>query len=88
VSRESQCQYTETDTALQKRKHEDLEALFDMFRSFPEQEANDLLARVRAGQDPSLLVEQVRTGSVLMAILSSNREYRDRQGTSTSSSSP
>jgi hypothetical protein len=88
VSRESQCQYTETETALQKRKHEDLEALFDMFRSFPEQEANDLLVRIRAGQDPSLLVEQVRTGSVLMAILSSNRECRGSQGTSTSSPSP
>lgn len=71
MSRETQCQYTETETALQKRKHEDLEALFDMLRSFPEQEANALLARVRAGADPSLLVEQVKHGSVLMQLLSS-----------------
>ncbi|KAH7095702.1 hypothetical protein FB567DRAFT_543986 [Paraphoma chrysanthemicola] len=45
LSRDSECHYTETETALLKRKHEDLEALFDMFRTFPEQEANNLLAR-------------------------------------------
>jgi uncharacterized protein (DUF3084 family) len=73
MSRETQCQYTETDTAMLKRKHEDLETLFDMFKSFPEQEANILLARVRAGTDPSVLVEQVRHGSLLLQMLSSNR---------------
>jgi hypothetical protein len=73
VSRESQCQYTETETAILKRKHEDLEALFDMLKSFPESEANNLLARVRAGTDPSLLVEQVRHGSLLMQMLSSSQ---------------
>jgi hypothetical protein len=49
-----------------------LEALFDMFRTFPEQEANDLLARIRAGMEPSMLVEQVRHGSVLMQLSSSS----------------
>jgi adenine-specific DNA glycosylase len=82
VSRESQCQYTETETAILKRKHEDLETLFDMLKSFPEPEANNLLARVRAGTDPSLLVEQVRHGSLLMQMLSSS------QGGATSLESP
>ncbi|KAH7080265.1 hypothetical protein BKA63DRAFT_239519 [Paraphoma chrysanthemicola] len=72
ISRDSECHYTETETALLKRKHEDLEALFDMFRTFPEQEANNLLARIRAGMEPSMLVEQVRHGSVLMQLSSSS----------------
>jgi hypothetical protein len=58
---------------MQKRKHEDLETLFEMLKSFPEPEANALLARVRAGADPSLLVEQVRHGSMLMQLLSSSQ---------------
>ncbi|KAF2031963.1 hypothetical protein EK21DRAFT_87575 [Setomelanomma holmii] len=72
VSRDSECHYTETETALLKRKHEDLEELFSMFRNFPEQEANDLLARIRAGMEPSQLVEQVKHGSVLMQLSSSS----------------
>jgi hypothetical protein len=73
---------------MQKRKHEDLEALFDMLRSFPKEEANELLARVRAGQDPSLLVEQVRTGSVLMEIMASDRGSREHLSGSSGSPSP
>ncbi|KAF1911756.1 hypothetical protein BDU57DRAFT_85766 [Ampelomyces quisqualis] len=73
VARESPCQYTETETAMQKRKHEDLETLFEMLKSFSEPEANALLSRVRAGADPSLLVEQVRHGSMLMQLLSSSQ---------------
>jgi hypothetical protein len=72
VARESPCQYTETETAIQKRKHEDLETLFEMLKSFPEPEAKALLSRVRAGVDPSLLVEQVKHGSMLMQLLSSS----------------
>ncbi|KAH4774753.1 hypothetical protein HBI81_041820 [Parastagonospora nodorum] len=73
VARESPCQYTETETAMQKRKHEDLEALFDMFKTLAEPEANALLARIRAGADPSLLVEQVKHGNMLMQLLSSSQ---------------
>ncbi|KAH7414147.1 hypothetical protein DE146DRAFT_19104 [Phaeosphaeria sp. MPI-PUGE-AT-0046c] len=74
VARESPCQYTETETAIQKRRHEALEALFEMLKSFPESEANALLARVRTGADPSLLVEQVTHGTLLMQMLSSNQK--------------
>ncbi|KAH3918427.1 hypothetical protein HBI56_133300 [Parastagonospora nodorum] len=58
---------------MQKRKHEDLEALFDMFKTLAEPEANALLARIRAGADPSLLVEQVKHGNMLMQLLSSSQ---------------
>jgi hypothetical protein len=69
-----------------KRKHEDLEALFDMLKSFPEQEATALLARVRAGADPGMLVEQVKHGSLLMQLLSSSQ--RSQGALSSSSHSP
>lgn len=51
-----------------KRKHEDLEALLQMLKSFPQQEADNLLTRIRSGIDPSILVEQVRHGSLLMSL--------------------
>ncbi|OAK94392.1 hypothetical protein IQ06DRAFT_298434 [Phaeosphaeriaceae sp. SRC1lsM3a] len=54
-----------------------------MLKSFPEPEANALLARVRAGADPSLLVEQVTHGTLLMHMLSSNQRS---QGCMSSSS--
>lgn len=71
-----------------KRKHEDLEALFHMLKSLSEQEAIALLIRIRAGQDTSLLVEQVRTGSVLMQILSSQRSHGSQESIRTNSQSP
>jgi len=58
---------------MQKRKHEDLEALFDLFKTLKEPEANALLVRIRAGQDPSMLVEQVKHGNMLMQLLSSSQ---------------
>jgi hypothetical protein len=85
VARETPCQYTETETVILKRKHEDLEALFNMLKSFPEQEATALLARVRAGADPSMLVEQVKHGSLLMQLLASSQQG---EGTLSSSSHP
>ncbi|EAT85589.1 hypothetical protein SNOG_06938 [Parastagonospora nodorum SN15] len=47
--------------------------LFDMFKTLAEPEANALLARIRAGADPSLLVEQVKHGNMLMQLLSSSQ---------------
>lgn len=51
-----------------KRRHEDFEALLEMLKTFPQQEAENLLARIRSGIDPSILVEQVRHGSLLMSL--------------------
>jgi len=65
---------------MMKRKHEDLEALLDMLKSFPEQEAIDLLVRIRAGVHPSLLVEQVRHGSVLMSLSNHGSSGRCHDG--------
>ncbi|KAF2832934.1 hypothetical protein CC86DRAFT_364935 [Ophiobolus disseminans] len=64
---------------MQKRKHEDLEALIHMLKSFDEKEAYDLFLRIRAGVDTSLLVEQVRHGSMLMS-LSSQGSSNQSQG--------
>jgi hypothetical protein len=82
VARETQCQYTETETAIQKRRHEALETLFEMLKSFPKSEADALYARVRAGADPSLLVEQVTHGTLLMQMLSSNQRSHGCMGSS------
>lgn len=68
MSRSSECLYTETETVQLRRRHEDLETLLEMLRTFPEQEAADLLARIRSGIDPSVLVEQVRLGNMLMSL--------------------
>jgi hypothetical protein len=86
IAQETQCQYTETDTAMRKSRHEALEALFEMLKSFPESEANALLARIRAGATPSLLVEQVTHGTLLMEMHSSNHRSSGCMSSSSTSS--
>jgi hypothetical protein len=78
LSRDSPCQYTETETVLLKRKHEDLEALLQMLKTYPEEEAHHLLARIRTGIDPGVLVEQVRHSSLLMSLASRGSSGQSR----------
>jgi hypothetical protein len=65
-----------------RRKHEDLETLFDMLKTLPQQEAEQLLANIRAGGDAGDLVEQVRGGKLLVQLSlakSGGKEREDRR---------
>jgi len=68
-----------------KRKHEDLEALVGMLKSLPQQEAENLLARIRSGIDPSILVEQVRHGSLLMSLSIQGKSNQSQDNSSSRS---
>lgn len=51
-----------------KRRHEDLEALYGMLKTLPEQEASELLVRIRAGGELSEVVEQAKGGTLLVQL--------------------
>ncbi|KAJ5038578.1 hypothetical protein J3E72DRAFT_1007, partial [Bipolaris maydis] len=68
AARDSQCQYKETETAQTKRKHQDLEELFELLKSLPYEDASETLARIRAGEEPRDIVETITHGNVLMQI--------------------
>ncbi|KAF1837549.1 hypothetical protein BDW02DRAFT_565835 [Decorospora gaudefroyi] len=72
VARESHCQYTETETTQTKRKHHDLEELFELLKSLSDEEASELLGRIRAGVEPRDIVETVTHGNMLMQFASSS----------------
>ncbi|KAH8731089.1 hypothetical protein GQ44DRAFT_699339 [Phaeosphaeriaceae sp. PMI808] len=84
-SRNRTCEYTNTGNGMLKRRHEDLEALWHMLRSFPLREAKELFARIRAGAEPGFLVEQVRHGSMLVS-LSGSQGSRESSGSDSKSS--
>lgn len=76
------CRYTETEAAVLRRKHEDLETLFDMLKTLPQSEAEQLLVKIRAGEDVGDLVEQVRGGNLLVQLSlpkSRGKEREDRR---------
>ncbi|KAF1946113.1 hypothetical protein EJ02DRAFT_299510, partial [Clathrospora elynae] len=70
TSRDSGCEYTETETTQTKRKHVDLEELFELLKSLPDDDASELLWRIRAGVDPRDIVETVHHGNMLMQFAS------------------
>jgi hypothetical protein len=51
-----------------KRKHQDLEELFELLKSLPYEDASETLGRIRAGEEPRDIVETVTHGNVLMQI--------------------
>ena len=51
-----------------KRKHADLEDLFKLLRSLPDEEAQGLFGKIRTGVEPQELMDQARHGTVLMQL--------------------
>jgi hypothetical protein len=64
---------------VQKRRHEDLEALYEMLKTLPEQEANELLVRIRAGGELSEVVEQAKGGTLLVQLSLTRSEATARK---------
>jgi hypothetical protein len=60
----------ETENAQKKRKHQDLEELFELLKSLPDEDANELLRRIRDGVAPQDIVETVRHGNILVQFAS------------------
>ena len=87
ISRSSDCQYTETETTQTKRRHADLEELFELMKNLPEEEAYALYGRIRAGVEPRELVEQVHHGSVLVQLASASASGSQESRKSSLSSS-
>jgi flagellar biosynthesis/type III secretory pathway chaperone len=75
----SPCEYTETDAAILKRRHEDLEVLYEMLKTLPEQEANELLVRIRTGAELSEVVEQAKGGTLLVQLSLARGEKAGRK---------
>ncbi|RMZ68915.1 c6 transcription factor [Pyrenophora seminiperda CCB06] len=71
AARDSRCIYTETETTQTKRKHQDLEELFELLKSLPDKEASEVLGRIRAGMEPRHIIETVSHGNMLMHFASS-----------------
>ncbi|KAH9865695.1 hypothetical protein J1614_009282 [Plenodomus biglobosus] len=72
TARESDCQYTETELTQTKRRRADVEELFELLRTLPEESAFDLLARIRAGADTRDLVETMQYGNLLVKFASAS----------------
>lgn len=72
MSRASGCQYTETESTQTKRRHADLEELFDLLKTLPEEDSLELLGRIRAGIDSRDLLEQIQHGSLLVQFASAS----------------
>jgi hypothetical protein len=54
-----------------------LEELFELLKSLRDEDACELLARIRAGVDPSEIVDTVRHGNMLMQFASTVGSSRD-----------
>ena len=52
-----------------------------MLRDLPEEEAGELLARIRAGMDPKDIVDTVRHGNMLIQFASTMESSRDSAST-------
>ncbi|KAI8936430.1 hypothetical protein NX059_006838 [Plenodomus lindquistii] len=72
TSRDSDCRYTETESTQTKRRHADIEELFELLRTLPEEDAFELLARIRAGTDTRDLVETIQHGNLLVQFASAS----------------
>lgn len=72
TSRDTDCQYLETETTQTKRRHADLENLFDMLKTLPEEDAFDLLNKIRSGVDTRELVQMIQHGNMLIQLASSS----------------
>lgn len=72
TARESACQYTETESTQTKRRRADVEELFELLRTLPEESAFELLARIRAGADTRELVETMQYGNLLVQFASAS----------------
>ncbi|KAF2856148.1 hypothetical protein T440DRAFT_494957 [Plenodomus tracheiphilus IPT5] len=72
TARETICRYTETESTQTKRRHADLEELFELLRTLPEEDSIKLLARIRAGADTRDLVETIRHGNLLVQFASAS----------------
>jgi hypothetical protein len=55
-----------------KRKHRDLEELFELLKSLPDNDASELLGRIRAGVEPRDILETVTHGNMLMQFASAS----------------
>ena len=77
MARDSHCQYTETENTQTKRKHQDLEGLFELLKSLPEDNASEILGRIRAGVEPRDIVETVTHGNMLMQFASTLGSDKD-----------
>lgn len=51
-----------------KRKHADLEELFDLIKTLSEEEAFSLFTKIRAGMEPQEVMEQARYGSTMVKL--------------------
>ncbi|KAL6706465.1 hypothetical protein ACN47E_005404 [Coniothyrium glycines] len=78
TSRESDCQYLETETTQTKRRHADLEDLFELLKTLPDEDALDLLSKIRSGVDIGDLVLMVQHGSLLIELASSASRSQSR----------
>jgi hypothetical protein len=56
----------ETENTQKKRKHQYLEELFNLLKSLPDEDASELLGRIRDGVAPRDIVETVRHGNILV----------------------
>lgn len=89
VTRDSCCRYTETESTQTKRRHADLEELFGLLRTLPEEDAFELLARIRAGSDVHSLLESIHHGNLLVLFASaSGAGSQDGQDTQQSTEDP
>jgi hypothetical protein len=68
--------FTETETTQTKRKHQDLEELFELLKSLSDEDASELLGRIRAGVEPRDIVETVTHGNMLMQFASASESSR------------
>jgi hypothetical protein len=63
---------------MMRRKHEDLETLFEMLKTLPQREAEQLFVKIRAGGEVGDIVEQVKGGSLLMQLsMAKRRKEKD-----------
>ena len=63
VTPESISRHSPADEPTLRRKFEELETVFDLLKSLPDQEANALLQRLRGGAEVADVVAQTKTGS-------------------------
>lgn len=77
ISRDTFCNYAETETRQIRRKYEELrerwntlEEVFDLFNTMSETDSIEVLRRIRAGGDVQSVLSQVKVGKVLVGLSS------------------
>lgn len=71
-----------------KRKHADLEEIFELMKTLPDKEAAELFGRIRAGVEPRDLVEQVHHGNALVQLACASKLGSQESGKSSPSNQP